>query len=85
MIIVLVVVCLINTAWQLFRAWLHLFLEEGRGYTEQQTLLFNSAWFVATDVGCLGVGVAVLVALLDGIDSDSRPPNHVFQCVPVCA
>ena len=60
MIIVLVVVCLINTAWQLFRAWLHLFLEEGRGYTEQQTLLFNSAWFVATDVGCLGVGVVVL-------------------------
>ena len=60
MIIVLVVVCLINTAWQLFRAWLHLFLEEGRGYTEQQALLFNSAWFVATDVGCLGVGVAVL-------------------------
>lgn len=60
MIVILVVVCLINTAWQLFRAWLHLFLQEGRGYTEQQTLLFNSGWFAATDVGCLGVGAAVL-------------------------
>ncbi len=67
MIIVLVVVCLINTAWQVFRAWLHLFLQEGRGYTEQHTLLFNSAWFAATDVGCLGVGVVVLWLCSKGI------------------
>src|SRR6056297_102420 len=60
LLIVLVVVCLINTTWQVLRAWLHLFLNEGRGYSEQQTLLFNSAWFVATDVGCLSVGLFVL-------------------------
>ncbi|MEZ6126405.1 MAG: MFS transporter [Planctomycetaceae bacterium] len=76
LILVLVVVCLINTAWQLLRAWLHLFLQEGRGYTERQTLLFNSAWFIATDVGCLGVGAAVLW-LCEGDDSDSKPQGDV--------
>ena len=84
MIIVLVVVCLINTAWQLFRAWLHLFLEEGRGYTEQQTLLFNSAWFVATDVGCLGVGVAVLGLCSMGL-TVTRARQIMFSvCAGMC-
>jgi ACS family hexuronate transporter-like MFS transporter len=84
MIIVLVVVCLINTAWQLFRAWLHLFLQEGRGYTEQHTLLFNSAWFAATDVGCLGVGVAVLWLCSKGI-TVTRARQIMFSvCAMLC-
>ena len=84
MIIVLAVVCLINTAWQLFRAWLHLFLEEGRGYTEQQTLLFNSAWFVATDVGCLGVGMAVLWLCSRGL-TVTRARQIMFSvCAGMC-
>ncbi len=84
MIIVLAVVCLINTAWQLFRAWLHLFLEEGRGYTEQQTLLFNSAWFVATDVGCLGVGVAVFWLCSKGV-TVTRARQIMFSvCAGMC-
>ncbi|MCU0959539.1 MAG: MFS transporter [Pirellulaceae bacterium] len=84
MLIVLIVVCLINTAWQLFRAWLHLFLEEGRGYTEQQTLLFNSAWFVATDVGCLGVGVAVLWLCSKGLTVTRARQIMFTVCAVMC-
>ncbi|MHB8972462.1 MAG: MFS transporter [Pirellulaceae bacterium] len=84
MIVVLAVVCLINTAWQLFRAWLHLFLEEGRGYTEQQTLLFNSAWFVATDVGCLGVGVTVLWLCSQGLTVTRARQIMFTVCASMC-
>lgn len=84
MLIVLVVVCLINTAWQLYRAWLHLFLQEGRGYSEAQTLVFNSAWFVATDVGCLGVGAAVLWLCARGF-SVTRSRKIMFAfCAALC-
>lgn len=84
MVVVLVVVCLINTAWQVFRAWLHLFLEEGRGYTESQTLMFNSVWFIATDVGCLGVGVLVLWLCARGL-SVTRARQIMFTvCAALC-
>ncbi len=46
----------INTSWQLVRAWLPKFLQEGRGYTEAQALYFNSVYFIATDVGCIVAG-----------------------------
>jgi ACS family hexuronate transporter-like MFS transporter len=60
MIVILSVVALINTTWQLLRAWLPKFLQEGRGYAEGPTLYFNSLWFAATDVGCLGAGALAL-------------------------
>lgn len=56
MLIVLFVITCINTTWQILRAWLPKILQEGRGYTEAHALYFNSAWFAATDVGCLGAG-----------------------------
>lgn len=56
MLIVFFVIACINTTWQIFRAWMPKFLQEGRGYTETHALYFNSAWFVATDIGCLGAG-----------------------------
>ena len=63
MLIVFIVITCINTTWQLLRAWLPKFLQEGRGYTEAQALYFNSAWFAATDVGCLAAGgLAVFLA-----------------------
>ncbi len=84
MIVVLIVICLINTTWQLFRAWLHLFLQEGRGYTETQTLLFNSGWFVATDVGCLSVGAVVLWLCARGL-SVTRARQIMFSaCAALC-
>jgi ACS family hexuronate transporter-like MFS transporter len=84
MIIVLVVICLINTTWQLFRAWLHLFLQQGRGYTETETLLFNSGWFAATDVGCLGVGAVVIWLCARGF-SVTRSRQIIFSvCAVMC-
>jgi ACS family hexuronate transporter-like MFS transporter len=60
MLVVLAVVALINTTFQMLRAWLPKFLQEGRGYSEDQALYFNSLWFVVTDVGCLGAGALAL-------------------------
>jgi len=60
MLVVLIVVALINTSWQILRAWLPLFLQQGRGYSERHALDFNSLFFIATDVGCLGAGALTL-------------------------
>lgn len=56
MIIVFVVIACINTTWQILRAWLPQILQEGNGYSEAETLWFTSAWYLATDVGCIGAG-----------------------------
>jgi len=50
----------INTSWQLIRAWLPKFLQEGRNYSEVEALYFNSLYFVATDVGCIVAGIVTL-------------------------
>lgn len=60
MLVVLTVVALINTGWQTVRAWLPKFLQEGRGYGEAQALYFNSAFYVATDIGVIGAGALTL-------------------------
>lgn len=67
MLIVFFVIACINTTWQILRAWLPKFLQEGRGYAEAHALFFNSVWFAATDVGCLGAGaLAVWLARRGG-------------------
>jgi fucose permease len=60
MLVILAVAALINTTWQLLRAWLPKFLQEGRGYEESQALYFNAVWFGVTDLGCLGAGAVAL-------------------------
>ena len=60
MFVILGVIALINTTFQILRAWLPKFLQEGRGYEEAQALYFNAVWFGATDVGCLGAGAVAL-------------------------
>jgi MFS transporter, ACS family, hexuronate transporter len=57
MLIVYFVIGSINTTWQILRAWLPKILQEGRLYSEKEALYFTSAWYVATDVGCIGAGL----------------------------
>lgn len=61
-LILIFVVISINTAWHLLRAWLPMFLQEGRGYSEPAMLRYMFWYNIATDVGCLTAG-AVTVAL----------------------
>lgn len=57
-IVLAIMVAAINIAWQVFRAWLPKFLQQGRGYTESERLLFTSVFNGATDVGCILAGFA---------------------------
>jgi ACS family hexuronate transporter-like MFS transporter len=57
MVVLFFVIASINTTWQILRAWLPKILQEGRGYAESETLYFTSAWYIATDLGCLGAGL----------------------------
>ena len=60
MLVIVIVVALINTSWQLLRAWLPKFLQEGRGYAEPEVLYFTSVFYIATDIGVLGAGALTL-------------------------
>lgn len=48
----------INLTWHLARAWLPKFLQQGRNASEIESLLFNSGYYVAADVGCIVAGAA---------------------------
>ncbi len=56
----LVLIFCIHTTWQLLRVWLPMFLQKGRGYSENDALFFNSLYFVATDIGCIAAGAVSL-------------------------
>jgi MFS transporter, ACS family, hexuronate transporter len=49
----------INLCFHFFRAWLPKFLREYHGYDRSSVNYFTSAYFIATDVGCLSMGLAV--------------------------
>lgn len=49
-----------QTAWHIYRVWLMKFLVTGRSYGQQEALNFNSAYFLATDIGCLLAGAVSL-------------------------
>jgi ACS family hexuronate transporter-like MFS transporter len=55
----IVVVITINLTWQFFRAWLPKFLEERRGYRLEEVAWLISAYYIAADAGCIGVGLFV--------------------------
>ena len=54
-----IIVVLINTTWQLLREWLPKFLQDEHGYTLEQAGYFVSAYYIATDVGCISAGYIV--------------------------
>lgn len=78
------VVLSINTSWQLIRAWLPKFLQQGRGYSENETLAFTSLYYVFTDVGCLLAGAAVLTMSRSGINVHRSRLIVFTVCAVVC-
>lgn len=63
----LIMISLINATWQLLRAWLPLFLQEGRGYSEGVANRFTSAYYIATDLGVLTTGFIALRLVARGM------------------
>lgn len=55
----MVTVVVINLCFQFFRAWLPKFLREFHHYDRSCVNYFTSAYFIATDVGCLSIGLVV--------------------------
>jgi MFS transporter, ACS family, hexuronate transporter len=75
----------INTSWQLIRAWLPKFLQAGRGYSEAHALLFNSVYFIATDVGCILAGVIALALVRRGLSVHSSRVLVYLGCAGLAA
>jgi len=57
-LVLLIVVIAINLCWHQFRVWMMKFLEQGRGFTRNQSLDVNFWFNVMTDIGCLASGLA---------------------------
>lgn len=62
-----VMIITINASWQLVRAWLPKFLQQGRGYVLEDALNFNSLFYIATDLGCILAGAIALWLAKQGL------------------
>lgn len=78
------VVLSINTSWQLIRAWLPKFLQQGRGYTEAEALGFTSLYYIFTDIGCLLAGAAVLGLSRNGLNVHRSRLIVFTLCAVLC-
>jgi ACS family hexuronate transporter-like MFS transporter len=76
------IVC-INITWHLLRVWLPKFLQQGRGATEAESLFFNSAYYVAADIGCIAAGAASLWLVKRGMTVHRSRLAVVMVCA-VC-
>ena len=80
-----IMVISINTSWQLIRAWLPKFLVQGRDYSQSTALYFNSAYYLATDVGCIGAGLFATWLSRTGLSvHGSRVVTYTLCCALAC-
>jgi MFS transporter, ACS family, hexuronate transporter len=70
----------IHTTWQLLRVWLPMFLQTGRGYSESNALLFNAAYFLATDIGCITAGAVSLWLARRGLSPHAAKCRVYLVC-----
>lgn len=75
----------INATWQILRAWLPKILQQQIGYSEKETLIFNSIWYIFTDVGCIGAGAFAFVLATRGWSIKSSRTFCVAICAIACA
>ena len=85
MLVLFFVVACINTCWQILRAWLPKFLQQGRGYAEHDVLNFTSLYYVATDIGCLGAGALTLWIARRGRGVYASRASVFFACTLLSA
>lgn len=65
-LVLALVVVAINLCWHFYRAWLPKLLREEHGYGRGAVNYFTSAFYIATDVGCLSAGFAVKALVSKG-------------------
>ncbi len=75
----------IQIPWQIIRAWLPLFLQEGRGYDALSTANFVSIYYIATDVGCLLAGILSMQLVKRFSLSNHLAKRRIFNVAVVLA
>jgi ACS family hexuronate transporter-like MFS transporter len=72
-----------QAAWHIPRVWLMMLLQTGRGYAETTALNFSSAYYIATDLGCLLSGAASmwLIRRRAATPHDARRTVYMGACV----
>lgn len=65
-IALIAVVITINLPWHFFRAWMPLMLQEFHKYEVSVVRHFTSAYYIATDVGCITAGILIKVLISKG-------------------
>ncbi len=75
-----VVVIMINLCWQFFRAWMPKMLREQYDYTAGQVQAFSVAYYIAADVGCLGIGFLVKWMVERGSSVHRARMSTFFAC-----
>lgn len=58
-IVLAILIVSVNMTWHFFRAWLPKFLQEFHHYSFDQVQRITFAYYLAADIGCIAVGMAV--------------------------
>src|SRR5262249_42174436 len=61
LVVLALIVGSLTVSWQFLRAWLPLFLEDFHGYSKLESRLAVSGYYIAAEIGCLLVGVVVMM------------------------